>query len=313
MMITARIWSARALALIRLGRFLFLAGGFALYGLGVAMALYSGAAINWRIALWGQIIVTAAQLMVHYSNDYYDFEADLQNPTPTAWSGGSRVLQDGRLPRWTARVAAILLGAIAVIGVLLLALIELPGPLTVPMVLIAVFLAWEYSSPPLRLHANGAGEISGVFIVSVLTPLLGYYLQTGQITALPILAILPLCCLQLNMLLSVDLPDAEGDAAVNKRTLVVRLGRSTVARIYLIALASAYLLLPILPLIGLPPLVALCFSLNVPVALWLIWRVLKGDYSRAPEWSRLAFFSIALLMSATILELIAFVGLSVHG
>jgi 1,4-dihydroxy-2-naphthoate octaprenyltransferase len=307
-----RLWSTRIVPFIKLGRFLFLAGGFALYGLGVAIALYSGAAINWRVAIWGQIIVTATQLMVHYSNDYYDFEADRVNPTPTAWSGGSGVLQSGILPRRTAFVAAIILMGIAVVGVFLLALIEHPGPLTVPIVLLAVGLSWAYSSPPIKLHSRGIGEICGVFIVSGLTPLFGYYLRAGQITSLPLLAIAPLCCLQLNMLLSVDLPDAEGDATAHKRTLVVRLGRPAIARIYLVSLACAYLILPTVVLLGLPPLVALCFTLSFPLALWLAWRILEGDWARPDRQGRLPFFSIALLMGATLLELAAFVGLAMR-
>ena len=42
--------------------------------------------------------MTAAQLMTHYANDYFDLEADRANRTPTRWSGGSRVLPAGVLP-----------------------------------------------------------------------------------------------------------------------------------------------------------------------------------------------------------------------
>src|SRR5947209_4359893 len=64
-------------AFIRLGRPLFLVGGFVFYGLGAAIALFSGGgrAIDWRRYFWGQVAVTAAHLMTHYSNDYFDFDA----------------------------------------------------------------------------------------------------------------------------------------------------------------------------------------------------------------------------------------------
>ncbi len=303
---------AAFLAFLKLGRIQFLAGGFVLYGLGVAIALYSGATINWKLVLWGQIIVTATQSMVHYGNDYYDFQADQNNLTPTVWSGGSRVLQAGLVARRTALIAAIMLAFIAVAATLLLVLSNHVGPLTVYIGLLAIILSWEYSAPPLRLHSNMVGEISGTFVVAGLTPLLGFYLQAGQITALPLLAILPLCCLQFNMLLSVHNPDVEGDIAVGKRTLVVRLGRPTTARLYLALLALAYALLVPLMLLGLPSLVAVCFSLSAPLAVWLGWHVLKGDWIRPTCWGRLAFFSIALLMSAAIFELVGFIWLSVN-
>jgi len=293
--------------LIRLGRFRFLVGGVVLYALGVVMAGYMGATINWQVAIWGQIIVTATQLMTHYSNDYYDFEADHCNRTPTPWSGGSRVLQSGALPRQTALIAALILASVAVIGVLLLAWRYRPGPLAVPIVLAAVALAWQYSAPPLKLHARGIGEICSMFIVAGLTPLLGFYLQTGQITAFPMHALVPLCCLQFSMLVSVDIPDADGDAAADKRTLVVRLGRRASARVYVVLLALAYGLVILMMLAGLPAIVAVCFCLTLPLALWLAWRVRKGDWSQAATWGRLAFFSIALLMSAAVLEAVGFV------
>ena len=83
------------LAFIKLGRPLFLGGGFVMYGLGAALAAYAGARIDWALYAWGQLAVTATQLMTHYSNDYFDVAADRANRTPTRWSGGSRVLAEG--------------------------------------------------------------------------------------------------------------------------------------------------------------------------------------------------------------------------
>ena len=86
------------LALFKLGRPHFLLGGFLFYALGVVMALYSGIQLHLAAFIWGQIAVTATQLMTHYANDYYDLWADRANTTPTNWSGGSRVLASGLLP-----------------------------------------------------------------------------------------------------------------------------------------------------------------------------------------------------------------------
>ncbi|MDB4979874.1 MAG: 1,4-dihydroxy-2-naphthoate polyprenyltransferase, partial [Myxococcales bacterium] len=85
---------ARVRAFVKLGRPLFLGGGFVMYGLGAALAKYAGARLDWHRYAWGQLAVTAIQLMTHYANDYFDLVADRANRTPTAWSGGSRVLAD---------------------------------------------------------------------------------------------------------------------------------------------------------------------------------------------------------------------------
>ena len=68
---------------IRLGRPLFLLGGVLFYWLGAAMALFSGVSLDLRVLLLGQVVVTASQIMTHYSNDYYDLAADKANTTPT--------------------------------------------------------------------------------------------------------------------------------------------------------------------------------------------------------------------------------------
>jgi 1,4-dihydroxy-2-naphthoate octaprenyltransferase len=77
-------------AFVKLGRPLFLGGGFVMYGLGAALAAFAGAHLDWTRYAWGQLAVTATQLMTHYANDYFDLAADRANRTPTRWSGGSR-------------------------------------------------------------------------------------------------------------------------------------------------------------------------------------------------------------------------------
>src|ERR1700724_2579167 len=100
---------ARVRAFGRLGRPLFLGGGFVMYALGAALAGYAGVVVDWPRYAWGQLVVTAIQLATHYSNDYFDVAADKANATPTRWSGGSRVLVDGGLPRWVALATALAL------------------------------------------------------------------------------------------------------------------------------------------------------------------------------------------------------------
>jgi 1,4-dihydroxy-2-naphthoate octaprenyltransferase len=254
--------------LVLLGRPVFLAGGFVFHGLGVVMALYAGARLDVEIFIWGQVAITAVQWMTHYSNEYFDLPADLANKTPTQWSGGSRILPDGRLPASSALVMALLLGSIAIAATLVLGTMLRTEPLTIPLLLLAIGIAWSYSAPPLRLQSQGVGEIVTALFVPGLTPVIGFYLQMGRLTWLPLLAVPPLCCLQFAMLMSINLPDAAGDAAAGKRTLVVRLGKASAARLHILSLMLAYV--PLLPLVwaGLPAVVGAAVALSLPVALW---------------------------------------------
>lgn len=294
---------------LRLGRPLFLIGGFVFHALGVSAALYQGFPLNWAALIWGQVAITATQLMTHYSNDYFDLPADRANSSATRWSGGSRVLPDGLLPAWAALAGALTFAAIALSAILVLGLFVQPSPWTFTLPLLALLLAWEYSAPPLRLHSRGVGELTVALIVPVLTPLVGYTFQVGSPGWLPLLAAFPLACFQVCMIISVNLPDAAGDRQVDKRTLVIRLGPAGASRLYLGCLALAYGALPLLVALGLPPLVALAIILPLPVALWLANRVAHGAWGNPAAWNSLSFWSIGLLMLSGGMEVLAFLWL----
>jgi 1,4-dihydroxy-2-naphthoate octaprenyltransferase len=297
---------------IRLGRFPFLVGGFVLHGLGVAAALYSGARLDVSALVWGQVAITATQLMTHYANDYFDLAADQANTTPTNWSGGSRVLPDGGLSPQTALITALVLALLTIVATLVLALVVRPGLFTFALLLLALALAWFYSAPPLQFHSRGVGEFTTAMLVPGLTPLVGYYLQAGRLTLLPILAVIPLCCLQFAMLLAIEFPDELGDRAVGKNTLVVRVGAMRAAQLYNVLLIAAYALLPVLVMAGLPFAVGLAVCASLPLAVWQGWQVRRGAWADPAQWNRLAFMSIVLLIGTAAAELSAFVGLGLR-
>jgi len=299
---------ARLSAFVRLGRPVFLVGGFALYALGAAIAASRGSAIDWISFAWGQLAVTSVQLMTHYSNDYFDLDADRANTTPTRWSGGSRVLPNDELPAWVALVAALTLAAIAVVAIVVIRTRVSAGPCAW-LLLAMLVLAWEYSAPPLRLHSRGVGELDTALVVTLLVPLAGFSLQTGRLELLPVAAAVPLCFLQFAMLLAVEFPDEAGDAAVGKRTLVVRLGSYRASRLYAGALALAYVAAVAAVPAGVPWSACFAFVTGLPVAAWLTWQTLRGEKPR--QWSRIAFGTAALLIGSALLELAAFARVAV--
>ena len=295
---------------LRLGRPLFLVGGFLLHALGAVIALYDGARLDLTVFLWGQVAITATQWMVHYANDYFDLAADRANRTPTQWSGGSRVLVEEHISPRLALVTALILAAVALTASLILAFYFQTGPLTLPLLLLALLLAWSYSAPPLRLHSRGVGELVVALLVPGLTVLVGYYLQAGRLALLPFLAAVPLVLFQFLMVLTIEFPDLSGDAAAGKATLVVRLGGERAAYLLLAILALSYLLLLPLTAAGLPERASLWVALfTLPLSHWFAWQVRHGTWDDPRLWNWFGFFGIALLVGATALELIAFLSL----
>jgi 1,4-dihydroxy-2-naphthoate octaprenyltransferase len=109
------------------------------------------------------------------------------------------------------------------------------------------------------------------------------------------------------MLLVVNFPDAAGDEAAGKKTLVVLMGPDNAARLYHPALLLAYGSLPFLFLAGLPGVVALAILIPLPIAIWLAWRMKNEDWADPDRWNVLGFWSVGLMMSTTAVEFFAYI------
>jgi len=295
------------LAFLRLSRLKFLVGGFLGFGIGAAIASYEGATLNpGRYAL-GQAMVTAFHLMTHYSNDYFDRASDART-TRTAFSGGSGALVDGSLPPLVALIAALacLAGGLGLTASFAL---RREWTMTILALAIAVF-AWSYSSPPLRLLATGAGEVTTALVVAVLVPLAGYATFLGRIDVLAIVSTLPLAAAMIAMMLCVEFPDVEADAATGKHNLVVRLGRAGSVRFVYGAIVAVAIGVAVAVLSGAPPRLALV-AVVVAVGGGTLWRTLAaGRYATPRENAAIAFRGVALYISTSIAALLAYVSLA---
>ena len=284
----------KVLAFIRLSRPTFLAGGMVLYALGAAVARYEGVVLTWGVYWTGQAGVTAVQLMTHYLNEFWDFEADRLNRNRTFWSGGSGVLPQGLLSPQTALFAAMICAGVAVVVLGVLVRNYHPGTTGILIFALAFLGAFFYSTPPARLAASGYGELTTSVIVAGLVPMFSYQLQSGRLSDLVLLASLPLILLSFAMLLAFEFPDHLADEAAGKRTLVVRLGARAGRGIHNSLLVATYLALGMSVLMGLPTRIVLGALIPLPLAIfqaWLLWQIARG----APiAWSRLTFGATAL-------------------
>ncbi|WP_437635350.1 prenyltransferase [Sorangium sp. So ce854] len=169
------------------------------------------------------------QLFIVYANDVADQEADRRNRTATPFSGGSRVLVEGRLsPR--ALGAAALACAAALVAVSAGLAVARQAPLLVPLAIAALLLLWAYSYPPLRLSYRGGGELLQMVGVGAVLPLYGYLAQGGDLDRLPVALLACLLPSHLGCAIATALPDEPSDRESAKRTLPVRVGGERAAR-----------------------------------------------------------------------------------
>lgn len=194
---------------------------------GQALALATTGAFSWRVLVLAQIFGVVDHLFIVFANDFADREADARNQVFNAFSGGSRVLPDGRLP------PRLILG-LAIACSLLLVAMTLPFALDRPLLpflaMAAVALLLAYSYPPLALSYRGGGEWLQALGVGVVLPLVGFHAQEPSLGAIPWLALAPSFVLGLAGNVLTALPDEPADREVGKLTWAVRRGVARAAR-----------------------------------------------------------------------------------
>lgn len=221
---------------IRLGRFPFLLSGFIPFTAAALLAHLLGAQFTPAQFLVGYAAMAAAHLSVHYSNDYFDADAD-QFVETSPISGGSGVLAANPGLKPAALRAAVALMAVSVlIGYLFVTVYDYP-------VVFLVFgvagnlLGWFYTAPPIALAYRNLGEVTNMITFGLLMPGAGYFVAAGTLDLSFFAFALPLSLYGLVFITSVEIPDREGDIAGGKRTLIVRRGR--IFGFSLIALAAS--------------------------------------------------------------------------
>lgn len=227
--------------------------------LGEALAYAAHGRFSWGLFGAVGLLGVLNQLFIVFANDFADREADALNPSPSVVSGGSRVIQEGKLPAEALRQAAwLMLGAMVAVA-LVLAMIHrlwwLPG-----LVLGGAGLLWAYSFAPLRLSYRGYGELLQGLGVGVVLPVIGFYAQAGSFADLPWLGLLPSFLLGYVGNLLTALPDYPGDRSANKRTYPVRFGQFVARRhaleLLAVAVGFGWLMVPNLPWWGIASIIA---------------------------------------------------------
>jgi 1,4-dihydroxy-2-naphthoate octaprenyltransferase len=240
-----------------------------------------GAVIGWaeiNTFYWIYFILTLVggifiHIGVNLSNDYFDHLSrnDWNNQTPTPFSGGSRVIQQGAIKPYQIILAALISFALGSLIGLYLNHIR-PGNVILYIGIIGICLGFFYTGLPIRIGYRGLGL--GELAVGIgFGPLMvagSYYVQTGHLSAIPFLSSVPVALLISLVLYINEFPDYEADKSVNKKTLPVVLGKEKAAYLLYGLLLSTYLYTLILVILGLLPVFGLITLLTFPLAIKII-------------------------------------------
>jgi 1,4-dihydroxy-2-naphthoate polyprenyltransferase len=179
----------------------------------------------WNFLLFGltALGVAALHLGANLINDYYDsFGSDPLNRNFTPFSGGSRVIQEGRMSPEQVKIMAYLLFSLGVgCG---LVLIFQGRPWVAVIGLLGLGAAWFYSASPVQIMSLGLGEFMIFLAFGPLLSFGAYYVQTGKFSLAGAAVSLPLAWLITAIIWINEFPDMEADLAAAKHHLVSRLG-----------------------------------------------------------------------------------------
>jgi 1,4-dihydroxy-2-naphthoate polyprenyltransferase len=258
---------------LRATRLPFLSATFIPVLVGLAIAVAHGF-VDLPAALLTIVGAAAAHLGLNVANDVFDARlgADEKNVNPTQYSGGSRVIQYGLVSLRDMALISASMYAIAIgVGIVLLL-----TRFSVELLVIGVagiLISISYTAPPLKLVYRGLGEVMVGLGFGPIMLLGAYVVQSGgPIPLEPVVASVPIGLLVAMILYVNEVPDRPADERAGKRTLPVRLSRSAVINLYLLAALLALAVIAGGVLLGLLPIPTLIALVGLP----LIKRVHHG-------------------------------------
>ncbi len=254
----------------------------------------------------------AAHLAANVTNDVFDFASGVDELAASRDSrafGGSGVLTAGMMTPYQARAIAWGLYAVAIACGAVLAYFR--GPAVLWMGLLGFVMAYFYVAPPVAFGyvGRGLGELA-IFVAFGPLPVLGgYYVQTGRLDWLPVLASLPLAFYTTAILFNHHFTHWEADRQVGKMTPVVVLGESRAIMVAWALILAAYGSVGLNVALGVFPAYALLALATLPVVLRPLLKLrqvrdlyrymdLTGKTAQANRWTG------AVLVGALLLSLL---------
>src|SRR5713226_2603394 len=197
--------------------------------IGAALAWQQGNRFQWSLFALTLLGALAAHLGANVINDVFDFGAGADQAAQQMAPGGetvvtgSQFLLNKQLSLKTYRLLAVGCFAVALLcGVVL----SFYRPFALLFGALGFLLAFFYVAPPLRLAyvGRGLGELDILISFGIL-PLVGsFYVQSGAVTLVAILASLPIGLYTMAVLYFHHFLHWRADKAVQKATPVVALG-----------------------------------------------------------------------------------------
>jgi 1,4-dihydroxy-2-naphthoate polyprenyltransferase len=173
--------------------------------------------------LIASLLIQAATNMF---NEYYDYKRGLDNAESVGIGGA--IVREGIQPKTVLLLAFSFFGIAMLLGVYIcmnsswwLALIGT----------ICMAAGYFYTGGPVPIAYTPFGELAAGFFMGVIIILISFFIQTGEVTLLPVLVSIPIAILVGAILLANNIRDLDGDKENGRKTLAILVGRANAIRI----------------------------------------------------------------------------------
>jgi 1,4-dihydroxy-2-naphthoate octaprenyltransferase len=260
--------------------------------------------------LLGLIGVVATHLSANLINDYADSKSgrDWQDKKYYGLFGGSKLIQEGVLSELFYFKLAVLFLVVAGTCLLMLAF-TLHSMLIIQFFLVIVILSWAYSQKPFRLSYRMAGEPVIFLLFGPALVMGGYFIQNEIFPdARSFILSLPFGFLTTALLFINEVPDAEADATVGKKTWVALTGKQNAYIVYAILVLFAFFYIAVSMALGYVKWPAV-FVFAAALCCIKAFMILKKDYGnkdRLLAASRLTIIGLVIMNVVLILDILFF-------
>ena len=184
---------------------------------------------KWDLEVYwiGYLVLFFIELSTILANEYYDYGTDRLNKNAGPFTGGTRVLVEGKLGFaevrkgiWVSLILAVGFGYF---------LIRIDGQASsfsiVLLILVGLFLGLGYTVPPLKFSYRGLGEVTVALTHSPYVILCGYVFQGGSwADPFPWILSIPLFLATIAAIILAGIPDRLADKEVSKKVIAVLWG-----------------------------------------------------------------------------------------
>ena len=173
--------------------------------------------------LVASLLIQAATNMF---NEYYDYKRGLD--TAESVGIGGAIVREGVHQKTVLFLAYSFLGVAMLLGVYICAnsswWLALVGT-------ICMAAGYFYTGGPVPIAYTPFGELAAGFFMGVLIILISFFIQTGEVTRLPVLVSIPIAILVGAILLANNIRDLDGDKKSGRKTLAILVGRLNAIRV----------------------------------------------------------------------------------